>query len=94
MMDHHETDLEELEAKPTADHGLRSSESFESIDSRTTEERSEDEFFDKLEDLMATFMIDANHHHLHCRFLRWSMPGDPTRVMDAVVVIHPPTTKN
>lgn len=86
-------DGQDLEAMPSPIADLRSCESFESVDSRTAEEKSEDAFFDKLEDLMADFMSDATQHRLHCRFLQWPMPGDPTRVMDAVIVIHPPITK-
>ena len=86
-------DAQDLDAMPLPSPGLPSSESFESVDSRTAEEKSEDAFYDKLENLMCDFMSDSSRHRLHCRFLQWPMPGDSTRVLDAIVVIHPPITK-
>lgn len=86
-------DVQDLGTMPSPMAGSRSCESFDSVDSRTAEEKSEDDLFDQLEDLMANFMSDASRHRLYCRFLQWPIPGDPTRVMDAIIVIHPPTTK-
>ena len=86
-------DGQDLDTMPSPMAGSRSCESFESVDSRTADEKSEDAFYDKLEDLICDFMSDPSRHHVHCRFLQWSMPGDPTRVMDAMVVIHPPIRK-
>ena len=86
-------DGQDLDTMPPPMAGSRSCESFESVDSRTAEEKSEDAFYDKLENLMCDFMSDSSRHHVHCRFLQWPMPGDPTRVMDAIVVIHPPIAK-
>ena len=86
-------DEQGLETMASSDGMLSACESFESVDSRTTEEKSVDEFFDNIEDLLSAFMSDASRHHLHCRFFHWSMPGDPTRMLDAVIVIHPPFQK-
>ena len=73
---------------------LRSCESSSSIGSRTAEEKAEDELFDKIEDHLGNLMQDPSSHHLPCRVFQWPMPGDPTRVVNAIIVIGPGIAKN
>ena len=73
---------------------LTSSQSSTSIGSRTAEEKAEDEIFDKIEDHLGNLMHDPSPHHLPCRVFQWSFPGDPSRVVSAVIVISPATPRN
>ena len=73
---------------------LTSSQSSASIGSRTAEEKAEDELFDKIEDHLGSLMHDPPSHHLPCRVFQWPFPGDPSRVVNAVIVISPATPRN
>ena len=66
---------------------LKSWESTTSIGSRTAEEKEEDEIFDKIEDLLGDLMNDPSAQHLPCRLFQWSLPGNPSRVLSAMVAI-------
>lgn len=66
---------------------LTSSPSSISIGSRTAEEKAEDEVFDKIEDLLGDLMRAPSSRHLPCRVFQWPLPDDPSRVLNAVIVI-------
>lgn len=62
--------------------------------STSTDVRTEDQLFDKIEDIISDYMLESSRHYLQCRVLRWSPDDDLSRVFTAVVVINPPTTRN
>ena len=68
--------------------------SISSQSSRSSQEKSIDELFDKIEDMICDYMRDSTRHYLHCRVLRWSLEDDLTRQFSAVVVINPPAPKH
>ena len=68
--------------------------SISSQSSRSSEDKSMDELFDKIEDMICDYMRESKRHYLHCRVLRWSLDDDLSRQFSAVVVINPPTIKN
>jgi hypothetical protein len=68
--------------------------SITSHSSRSSQEKSIDDLFDKIEDMICDYMRDSKRHYLHCRVLRWSIEDDLTRQFSAVVVINPPTPKS
>ena len=82
---------DEMQLSSTA---LKSSESSDSIGSRTAEEKVEDELFDKIEDLLGHAMHDPSSHHQACRVFQWPLPVNPSRVLTAVIVISPAIAKN
>jgi len=67
--------------------------SMTSIESTSPEVKTEDEFFDKIEDMLCDYMRESNRHYLHCRVLRWTLEDDLSRQFSAVVVINPPTSR-
>lgn len=82
---------DEMQLSSTA---LQSSESSDSIGSRTAEEKAEDELFDKIEDLLGDVMHDPSSQHQACRVFQWPLPVNPSRVLTAVIVISPAISKN
>jgi len=64
-----------------------------SIGSTSSQVRTEDELFDKIEDMMCEYMRVSTRHYLHCRVLRWYLEDDLSHQFSAVVVINPPTSK-
>ncbi len=64
-----------------------------SIGSTSSQVRTEDKLFDKIEDMMCEYMREPTRHYLHCRVLRWYLEDDLSHQFSAVVVINPPTSK-
>ena len=73
---------------------LTSSGSLTSMESTSSQTKTEDEIFDKIEDMICDYMREPNRHYLHCRVLRWRLENDLSRQFSAVIVINPPTYKN
>jgi hypothetical protein len=71
-----------------------SSTSSLSIGSTSSQVRTEDQLFDKIEDMMCEYMREPTRHYLHCRVLRWYLENDVSHQFSAVVVINPPTSRN
>jgi len=67
-----------------------SGSSMTSIESTSPQVKTEDELFDKIEDIMCEYMRESDRHYLHCRVLRWCLEDDLSRQFSAVVVINPP----
>jgi hypothetical protein len=56
--------------------------------------KTEDELFDKIEDMICEYMRDSRRHYLQHRVLQWYLDNDPLHQFSAVVVINPPTIKD
>jgi hypothetical protein len=65
-----------------------------SIGSTSSNVRTEDGLFDKIEDMISDYMCESKRHYLHCRVLRWTLEDDPSCQFSAVIVINPPIRKN
>lgn len=72
---------------------LTSSLSSASMDSTSSEVKTQDKLFDQIEDMMCEYMREPSRHYLHCRVLRWCLDDDLSQQFSAVVVINPPTNK-
>ena len=83
------TDQQAIAGMRSPDTTLTSWESSASIGSRTVEEKAEDELFDKIEDCLSDLMRDPSPHHLPCRVFQWPLPGDSSRMLNAVIIISP-----
>ena len=73
---------------------LVSSQSSISTASTNSQVKTEDELFDKIEDILCDYMRQPDRHYLHCRVLRWGLEEDQSRLFTAVVIINPPTIEN
>jgi hypothetical protein len=71
-----------------------SSQSSDSIGSRTGEEKAEDRVFDKIEDVLSDLMRNPSPQHLSSRVFQWPLSGDPSRTLTATILISPVITKN
>jgi hypothetical protein len=85
-----ENDMEVISSQSVS---LTSSESSNSMESTSSQVKTEDELFDKIEDMICEYMRESNRHYLHCRVLRWSLDEDLSCQFSAVIVINPPITK-
>ena len=73
---------------------LASSQSSISTAAANSQVKTEDELFDKIEDILCDYMRQPDRHYLHCRVLRWGLEEDQSRLFTAVVIINPPTIEN
>ena len=73
---------------------LASSQSSISTASTNLQVKTEDELYDKIEDILGDYMREPDRHYLHCRVLRWRLEEDQSRLFTAVVIINPPSIEN
>ncbi len=66
-----------------------------STESTSPEVKTEDELFDKIEDMICDYMRQPSRHYLHCRVLHCYLDDNLSSQFNAIIIINPPSmTRN